>query len=153
MLIIGIDPGKEGALVALHPNGNVDSVWKLQDGLDWILNTRPKDCHVFVEKAQAMTLSGGRKGGAKSMFVYGTGFGEILGILRALMMRHTLIPPATWTKSMHLGTAAGHAKMRSLEAVKRLFPMEDLTFGKAIKPHEGIIDALLIAEFGRRNLG
>ncbi len=42
-------------------------------------------------------------------------------------------------------------KAMALVAVKRLFPDLKLTFGeRATKPHDGLIDAVLIAEYARR---
>jgi hypothetical protein len=39
----------------------------------------------------------------------------------------------------------------ALIAAKRLFPNQKLVFGdRATKPHDGLIDALLLAEYARR---
>ncbi len=93
------------------------------------------------------------KNGAVSMFNYGVHFGQLLGVITSLGIAHTLIPPTTWTKTMHVGTTKTEPKEKSLQAVRRLFPGQKLTFGeKAKKPHDGLIDALLIADYGRRIL-
>jgi hypothetical protein len=43
-------------------------------------------------------------------------------------------------------------KAMALMAVKRLFPNQKLTFGeRATVPHDGLVDALLMAEYSRRN--
>lgn len=43
-------------------------------------------------------------------------------------------------------------KAMALVAIKRIFPTLKLTFGeRATKPHDGLIDAVLMAEYARRN--
>lgn len=155
--IIGIDPGKAGALVCLGKEGGVMWAEKMPEDSKEIarlvirtFNMRlPSPAvHVILEKAQAMP-----KNGAVSMFNYGVGFGIIQGILLALDAPHTLVPPARWAKVMHVGTTAQEAKKRSLEAARRLCPtITQPATPRATKPHEGIVDAYLIAEWGRRHI-
>lgn len=103
---------------------------------------------VVIEKAQA------RPGqGVSSMFNYGTGFGRLLGWCEAFLVPHMLVTPQQWAKAMHVGTGKGDPKERSLEAALRLFPDVAMTVGKSKKPHKGIVDALLIAEWGWRHAG
>ena len=116
-------------------------------GIVEILTKYSKDSHVFLEKAQSMPGQG-----VSSMFNYGVGFGTILGILAALKIPHTLVHPKTWCKVMHAGTTADDAKARSLEAVRRLFPSVPIIRPRCTKPDEGYVDAILIAEYGRRCL-
>lgn len=157
--VVGIDPGKSGGLVHLGANGVIldMTVMPLPHVLaDWLENLQkyvslePKiGLHIFLEKAQAMP-----KNGAVGMFNYGCHYGQIEGILIALKMSHTLVHPKTWTKVMHSGTAADKPKIRSLEASYRLAPgvrfKEPESSSK--KQHEGLVDAYLIAEYGRRQL-
>lgn len=102
--------------------------------------------HAFVEKAQAMPGNG-----SVSMFTYGTSFGRIIGWLETLGVPMTLVPPQTWQKMMHMG-CTGKPKDRSRQAVRRLFPRENLIPHGCIKLHDGLADAMLIAEYGRRQL-
>ena len=153
MYYFGIDPGSKGAIaiidvtfINLYPMP--DNALDLAKILKLATLSRS---HVFVEKAQAMSRE--RKGGATGMFTYGTGYGIILGILAALELPHTLVHPKTWCKAMHAGTRAGMPKQRSLEAARRLFPTVELKrTTRCSKPDEGFIDALLIAEYGRRTI-
>ena len=152
MKIIGIDPGKKGALVILDgENVILHQMPEDANSIVLILAEYTTDSHVFLEKAQAMSI-GGNKQGVSSMFNYGVGFGTILGILAALKIPHTLVHPKTWCKVMHAGTTADDAKARSLEAARRLFPSVQLIRPRCTKPDEGFIDAVLIAEYGRRCL-
>jgi len=147
MTIVGIDPGKKGAIVAMIPNDIImhrmpESAGELVDVL-----SNYTEAHIFVEKSQAM------KGqGVSSMFNYGVGFGTILGVIAALKITHTLVHPKTWCKVMHSGTTNDTAKARSLEAAQRLFPKVQLVRPGCKKPDEGFVDALLICEYGRRFL-
>ena len=149
MKIIGIDPGQKGAIcILLHGKATFYPMPKTPDGIaDIVKNNCNGNYHVFVEKAQAMP-----KNGAVGMFNYGRGFGEILGILTYHQAPYTLIHPRTWCKIMHQGTSKdGTAKNRSLSAAKRLFPNTNLFRSlRCKKPDDGFIDALLIAEYGRR---
>lgn len=153
-VVVGIDPGRAGGiafcevthqglhLFSAHPMPELGALIELLQGWDEIH-------HVFLEKAQAMP-----KNGAVSMFNYGTHFGELRGMLTTLKIPHTLVTPAAWTRVMHEGTSAGKPKERSLIAARRLFPLVKLVpEGRAKKPHDGMVDALLISEYGRRSLG
>jgi hypothetical protein len=49
------------------------------------------------------------------------------------------------------GCKSGETKPRALEVASRTWPEEDwLATPRSSKPHEGLIDAALIAEYGRR---
>lgn len=159
MRIVGIDPGKKGAVVTItRSQGSIIDMWAMEEdkqGLvlhleKLLLGVQEKGhLHVFLEKAQAMP-----KNGAVSMFNYGTGYGIIQGILLALKIPHTLVPPGLWTKQLHAGIMGSLPKKKSLEAARRLFPEVDLKdpcSPRSKVPHEGIVDALLIAEYGRRH--
>lgn len=156
MIIVGIDPGKSGAIALLTTFSGVRAdvellvmpeVQAVAAKLQWVA-AAAQDAHVFVEKAQSFPSQG-----IASAFNYGTGYGELLGMLWALGLAHTLVPPRTWTKVMHAGTKSTEPKKRSLEAAQRLFPTIKLTATpRCKKPHDGLVDALLIAEYGRRTI-
>jgi crossover junction endodeoxyribonuclease RuvC len=149
MIVCGIDCGKQGAIVFLK--GQEVIMHKMPE--DYLALARiiseagTKDISVFVEKAQCMPQNG-----AVGMFNYGVGFGVILGILTALKIPYTLVPPKTWTKEMHLGTKGSEPKEKSLEAARRLYPEVNLIRERCRKPDEGYVDALLIAAYGQRVL-
>jgi len=156
MFVIGIDPGKKGALAAIQDDGTITLHQLPDNALDTVnllLDSYISKgaCHIFLEKAQAMSIGGVRQG-VSSMFNYGTGFGILLGIIAALKIPHTLVHPKTWCKEMHAGTTTGNAKERSLEAARRLYPNVQLVRPRCTKPDEGYVDALLIAGYGQRVL-
>ncbi len=158
MIVCGIDPGLGGGIAIMTPSyakmGGADvelfvmpEIQAFVAKMQWVAAS-DDECHVFVEKAQSMPTNK-----ASAMFNYGTGYGQLLGVLWTLGLTHTLVPPRTWTKVIHAGTKDGEPKKRSLEAVKRLFPNIKLTAtDRCKKAHDGLVDALLIAEFGRRSL-
>ncbi len=151
--IMGIDPGLRGAIAVIDYSGKVCNTWLLADIMEYPsmfeeLVTNEDVQHICIEKAQSMPGQGG-----SSMFNYGVGFGRILGWCEGLTARvpYTLLAPNSWMKDMHKGVVGKDGKTKSLEAVRRLFPNEKLLPGRCKKPHDGLIDALLIAEYGRRN--
>ena len=80
-------------------------------------------------------------------------FGELVGILIAYGAKFELVPPQTWSKVMHIGATAEKPKEKTRQVIKRIFP--DVSFKifghpKKIKEHEGLMDAAIIAEYGRR---
>jgi crossover junction endodeoxyribonuclease RuvC len=154
--IIGIDPGKDGGYVVLTPEGDVVEVYHLDDGLKILATMSRQDAqgyHAFVEKAQVMA-KGPVRPSAVASFTYGTGYGEILGLLRGLWMPYTLVSPGAWTRTMHQGTTVTKAdKVRSFEAAGRIFPRQTWILTGRRKPHDGTCEAALIAEWGRRHLG
>lgn len=158
-MIIGIDPGAKGGLAVLTDDGGVvfavglPSLVGLVDELVNLRDTREKDDPLFCFMEQAKAFPGQ---GVVSMFNYGTGYGQLIGVLTALRIRYELVPPHVWTKEMLAGshiprsseTKTKKDKTRNIEAARRLFP--DVDDVRKTKPHEGVVDALLIAEHGRR---
>lgn len=147
---IGIDPGATGAIVVLDPDGRVVRREVMGDAHTFCLLMQDiqETCTIQLlglEKAQAMGIEG-----RTSLFNYAAAWGRLDGILTALGIRYVMISPQTWTKKMHAGTTKAKPKVRSFEAVKRLAPELDLlATPRCSKPHMGIVDAYLIAEFVR----
>jgi hypothetical protein len=91
--------------------------------------------------------------GTKGAFNYGRGFAAIEIVLQDGDFPYTLVEPQKWAKVMHAGIGKDlKPKAKSAIAVARLFPKLSklCTFDKAGKPHDGAIDALLIAGYGLR---
>lgn len=148
MRVVGIDPGKTGALVLMDGTSILEMQVMPKDSLivrDMLLDWDPNV--VYIEKAQSSA-----KGGVTSMFNYGRDFGEIVGILKALKISHVQVPPVVWCKVMHQGASRkGTAKDRSLQVALRLFPEQNfLATKRSYVPHDGLIDGSLIAYYGRQ---
>jgi hypothetical protein len=177
MMIIGIDPGKNGAIVFLQEDGKVavkhkmPTIGKVLDinALKGILSIPYLDVHVFIEDVHAIYGSA-----AGATFEFGFVCGAIQGVVTALGLKHTLVQPKRWQKEIYQGipeirkppitilkgkrtgqTIKGKLDTKKMSelAAKRLFPDVDLRASERCKiPHDGIVDALLIAEYGRRLL-
>jgi len=176
-MIIGIDPGKNGAIIGISQQGKIlmKNVTPLVGTeIDWsefaeMLKPFHNIRHVFLEHVHAMHNSS-----AKATFSFGGCFEGVKALCAAFMHPMTLVSPKDWQKEMHQGipqqykpavkivTGKNAGKMgkprkdpkkMSLMAVKRLFPNESLLrTPRCTSEHDGIIDALLIAEYGRRKL-
>lgn len=159
MRFLGIDPGQTGGMAVLDEEGAVIAFDIMRD-IHFLAQFIKEhfdaegSCQVVLEKAQVMAKQGQGMQGTVSMFNYGVQFGEMMGALHMMKIPFELIPPQTWTKIMHRGaTLSLPAKEKSKVVVKRLFPGEDFRNPDALKArvmHDGIMDAILIAEFARR---
>jgi crossover junction endodeoxyribonuclease RuvC len=160
MMFIGIDPGKSGALAFLYTDGIVETHLcptlagkkskRLYDvaRMVEIITIRKgftPDAFCVLEQAQPMPGQG-----VTSMFSIGEGFGLWKGILAALCIPYQIVHPWTWQKVI-LRDIGGTGKQRAILAAGRLFPKVNLrATEKCRKPHDGIADSLLLAEYARR---
>lgn len=158
MLYIGIDPGAKGGISFVsEKHGNFSMPMSSIDELRDLLLSWKEDFgikHAFIEKAQAMPLQG-----VCSMFSYGYHAGTLEGVFQALFIPFTLVTPKEWQKEMFKGTKVPKksllktAKSRALEVARRLFPKQKfIATLRCKKPHDGMIDSMLIAEFCRRKI-
>lgn len=154
MIRIGIDPGKSGGLVAIDGDrratgyimpvkgGEVDAhaigVWVW--GLVLQHDSQVVAC---VEKVHAMP-----KQGVASTFTFGVGYGKILGVLGALGVRTELVTPQAWKAAVLAGSLKD--KAAAIAWATRAYPALSLVQPGCRVPHDGIADALCIAEFARR---
>lgn len=177
--VLGIDPGLDGGFVIVSPNGEIlerhvmptiestkRTKKKQKDGtvkdasstkrfIDLVelnrifVTLKVKTDHAFMEQVAS------RPGmSAPSVFKFGRVYGILEALLTAHQMPYTLVTPQKWTKSIHAGIEGGlEPKKKSLMALNRLFPTVDLRLKEThSKPHEGLMDAFLIAVWGKRYL-
>lgn len=156
-MIVGIDPGLSGGIAVLDKGKPV--ILAVMPSMAGLIQTRefarffkefdPANTKVIMELAQSFP-----KQGVASSFNYGRGFGNLEGALAAIGLSYTLVRPHVWTKEIHMGIQKElPPKQKSLIAVDRLFPGTDLKASARCRiPHDGLVDALLIAEYGRRKL-
>ena len=160
MHIIGIDPGLTGAVAVLPEGlffdtptasvkkGSSKKVYLVAEMASFIRSfgdSSDPHSHVYIEDVHAMPGQG-----VSSTFNFGRGFGLWEGIVAALGIPYTLITPQRWQKVMLTGLP-GKEKGASRVRAGQLFPQlaGQLT---RVKDH-GRADALLIAEYGRRQQG
>lgn len=189
-MVIGIDPGKTGAIVALDEAGKI--LWKhvtpvIGKEINWVkfasylqaeyLLDLEDRATVYLEHVHAIYGAS-----ANNTFSFGGSFEGVKAQCAAFQIPIILIAPKKWQAVMWQGVpeyrkppkkltkkelekkAAGQTvrvpkskgavdtKLMSKIAASRLFPGADLTAtDKCEVPHDGIVDALLIAEYGRRS--
>ena len=77
-------------------------------------------------------------------------YGVIRGVLESRGINHRRIMPQAWQRVMLPNCAKGDTKPAALAKAKQLWPAETwLATNRSTKPHDGLVDAALIAEFGR----
>jgi len=156
VLILGIDPGLSGALAWIDGTRVVDladmPVWEVMRGGK---RKREVDVHGLVRLMQSHRAEacyfeqvGGMEGdGPAAAFQFGRAAGAAEAIAKASGARFEMVAPHVWKKAMGL---IGTAKDQSRAKATALFPAraDDL----ALKKHDGRAEAILLAEYGRRQL-
>ncbi len=104
--------------------------------------------HAFIEKVHSMP-----KQGVASTFTFGVGYGMVLGLCFALeaLLRTELVPPQTWQKFMYSSMLDPKSLEPKQRAMARFYDLWPEMMEKNVT-HDGIVDAMLIAEYGRRTL-
>lgn len=145
MIYIGIDPGKEGAMAVLWEGGAVDVVTFSTEAYNAELNAVTRnDCRCCLERVNAMPGQG-----VTSMFKFGENYGFIQGLLTAYSIPYELVTPQKWKREFQV---TGD-KNSSIAVCKRLFPGVSLRrTDRCKKDHDGMAEALLMAEYARRRL-
>ena len=150
-LFIGIDPGKSGGIAHIHAiNSHIETVPYSNEALLQILEDiyyGASDCQSIIcclEKVGAMPGQG-----VVSMFNFGQSVGYIKGVLEAFRIPYQEITPQKWKKEFGLNSD----KAKSAEVCRKLFPdINLLATPRCKKPHDGMAEALLMAEYARRKL-
>jgi hypothetical protein len=158
---IGVDIGKSGAIVVIDgsvitsfPMPMIGTEVDYAFLKDIIENaSQHKNAHLVFEKlgvifgtSKATAFSMGHQSGALEMLAISLG------------LPYTKVPAKQWQKEMFqgveeitkVGKSARDTKAMALIAAKRIFPDVKYTFGKGTKPNDGLVDALLMAEYARR---
>lgn len=167
-IYIGIDVGKKGGLVALKGSENkgkwaIPTIGNDIDGaaLSNILLSLKDDYDAVVLIEDVHSVFGAS---AKANFTFGFVCGLIEGVVIAAKMKFVKVQPKVWQKEIwttpdieyEVGGKEGkrkkvNTKLTSLKSAMRLFPNFDFRATERSKvAHDGIVDALLIAEYGRR---
>ena len=152
MNYIGIDPGKDGALAVIVSDKykNIKSVHIhtfSEAKYNYVLrqltyNLNPSETKCCLEKV------GARPGqGVVSMFNFGQNFGYTQGLLTAYDIPFELVTPQKWKREF----SVTKDKNTSISVARKLFPGVNLKrTDRCIKDHDGMAEALLMAEYARR---
>lgn len=145
MTYIGIDPGKKGGFAILYDGGRaIAKPWDEREFMSCMKDASEILCVACLEHVSAMPGQG-----VTSMFSFGQGFGFIQGVLCAYNIPFELVRPQKWKKEF---SVTGD-KNSSIAVCKRLFPdVNLLPTERCRKEHDGMAEALLMAEYARRRL-
>ena len=157
MILIGIDPGVNGAIAFLDEDLGFKYVFDMpvmnlsgkkqqvnaaalayifRENLPYVGTDYGVDATAYVEQVHSMPGQG-----VSAMFNFGTGYGVIQGVLGALQIPMVLVSPAVWKRRAGL---TGKPKDASRTLAQQLYPAAPL----GLKKHVGRADAILIARFG-----
>ncbi len=101
---------------------------------------------VVIEKVHSMPGQG-----VASTFKFGLVYGMQIATVVCKQLPNTFVTPQKWTKEIHQGIKSDlKPKEKSQVAMSQLFPTVDFKGPRAKKHHEGLTDALLLAEYWRR---
>lgn len=170
---LGLDPGKLGGVVLIVPEQNKVYKWVMPlDGKppktvfnkqgynDLLAKIKEKFPNVVAVLEEVHSIFGVS---ASSNWSFGNTFGmQEMGLVANRIPYH-LVPPKTWQKEIWAHSdkvmtvkkgkskESVDTKSTSLKAFKRLFPNEDFRASvKSMVFHDGMVDAALLAEYGRR---
>ena len=158
MTIIGIDNGITGALAALSPHSKIIAllpmpILRARKGNEidigavsrWISNVDSPDKIVVV-----IEEPGGSKSAKAAASMSGS-FHALRAVCVIKGLRWHRVTPQAWQRVMLPGCKAGDTKPRALAVARELWPYESFLASERCRvPHDGLIDAALIAEFARR---
>ncbi len=154
-MIVGVDNGLDGGLCAIskHDGSIIDKtampclqrskkrevdVSKVHD---WLMNL----CTPFTLAIEEPLAHAKSSQAVRSMAL---SFGKLLGMAESRGYDVNRISVHKWQKQMLGNTAKGFTKVAALQTVERLAPQENWLKNKRCRtPHDGMIDAYLIARY------
>ena len=158
-IYIGIDNGLSGGLAAVDYKGQlIDTIVMPTRGkakgneidavevYEWILsmNSMTNTTQIVLETPGKFSK------GVQAIASMWDSYGVLRAICEVSQHRHHRITPQQWQKVMLVGCKKGDTKPAARQKAKQLWPDEDfLPTPRCTKPHEGLIDAALIAEYAR----
>ena len=169
---IGIDPGKNGGIAIISETNTIvykipliGKVIDLQELNKIFKSVKGENPHAVLEDVHSI-----HGVPATTNFVLGECRGNLLMALVIYDIPFTLVQPKAWQKEMFQGVPEMYkttskkkddevikknkvdTKAMALVACKRIFPEVDLRATEKSKvAHDGIVDALLMAEYCRRH--
>lgn len=147
-IFIGIDPGKSGGIACIDTESSICYTVPYNDkALIDMCSCESRNSYKVMcclEKVGAMPGQG-----VVSMFNFGQSVGYIKGVLESFRIPYQEITPQKWKREFGLTSD----KAKSAEICRKLFPdISLLATPRCKKPHDGMTEALLMAEYARRKL-
>ena len=154
-LICGIDPGIKGGICLLNEDGYIPRCEPIPICLDrdmkqvdfWEASSIIETADIiYIE--QLGTYSHDGRVGSVTM---GINYGILLGVIKSLEIPFHTVSPRDWQRIMLAGIPkTKNKKGRSIIKAKQLQPDRNwLESNRCRSPHDGMIEAYLIAEYGR----
>jgi len=161
MIYIGIDNGISGGIVAIsEAHGAIIGMTTMPVRKH---RTRKevdvRAVHLWLSQATGGNLSNAdyvieepnNSRNASTAYSVASSFHSLRGFFETKMLNWHRITPQSWQKVMLPKCKAGDTKPRALALAKELWPDETFLASPRCKvPHDGLIDAALIAEYSRR---
>ena len=167
-LHIGIDNGQEGGLAALSPVAGLEPIsaipmpMKRVEGVpqmdirkvvEWVHEIYPRgDCHVWLEKCPKHAMS------QAAMRSQALNYGKMIAIFEA-RFPHMIVHRVRcgrelqgWQRAMFGSFTGAESKQKALELAESLWPAMKWPSNGNGKIRDGVVDACLIGEFGRRRM-
>lgn len=165
MIYVGVDPGKSGGIAFIHHKEGKTTTIKTFSVFSMIKKTEQEiwnffasiddledDIFCMLEKVHAMPGQG-----VTSMFSFGQNYGFLTGCLTSAQIPFEEVSPRTWQKGLGIpardskgGESKAQFKDRLRQKAQQLFPQE-LVWERTLGEQRAVCDALLIAEYCRRN--
>lgn len=158
MTILGVDPGLEGGFAILDGDSVIVEPMPVgEEGLDvqelyrLLSHYAPLVSACYLELQQMRPQQSGQ-------FTIGRNFGKIEALLTVCHIKYQTVRPADWSKHYAHGITEKdpHKRYTAIKQARReiaatLYPGIDLRKSERAKlPHDGLVDALLIADYGLR---
>jgi len=147
MIILGIDPGKTGAVACWFEHERKVEVFRFKERSDHEIAEHIRmfdpigvEVKAFVEGVHAFP-----KQGVSSAFNFGRGYGFLLGCLAMRRIPYDIISPMRWQREIFINKRLKNEtkpqfKKRMKAVAQRLYPNSDVTADTA--------DAVLIMHYG-----
>ena len=154
---VGIDPGKHGFIAVLRGDGGTEFL-SIEDSGDrevseFLRVLAAAECYAVIEDVHAIFGAS-----AKATFEFGYCKGWLVGLLPAHGIAFSMVAPKSWQQGVwercDKVTKEGRVRPKetSVRCAARIFPNVDLRRNERCKTvSEDKCDALLMAEYGRRN--
>lgn len=157
--IIGIDNGLDGGLVTLDHRGGVfdyivmptitmsKRMIDVQRVVDYVNSRKEKLGQVFVALEEPLHAAGS----SQSLRSMSISFGQIYGALSVLGFYVKPIEVGAWQNRMLPRGPKGTTKVRALKRASEEWPEENWIPVRCRTPHDGVVDAALIAKYYQIN--
>lgn len=148
-MILGLDPGLKGGYALLDDGKIIQSgAFSVDGGLiqtaqfvEAIRLHTPEPVMAIIEQVHAMPGQG-----VTSMFSFGKGFGQLIGVCQALKWPFVLVTPQAWKGKVLAGTPKD--KDAAIAFVRARYPEVNLTQPGCRTLHDGVADAVCLAHYG-----